>query len=77
MIVTRNDSKQALKAAVGKPLDYWETLGGEYKADGDIEVWGPLVYPNTNREYKARVTMLAGVVAAVTILPKRGARVPA
>jgi hypothetical protein len=61
-------SKKELKAAIGQPLKYEETSfhGLEYKADGEFSVaHRPSLNKSAGREFFARVTMKAGLIAKV------------
>lgn len=58
-------TKKALKASIGKRLDYEETsmFGAEYQPDGSFSVVGPSPY---NRKWYARVTMAGGRIVKVS-----------
>ena len=64
MLAARYATKAALKAAVGKELNYTETsmMGNEFKPDGTFPVVGP---SPTNRKWYANVTMQNGLIKTV------------
>jgi len=66
MGVSGYKTKNDLKAAVGKPLNYVETtmFKPEYTPNGKFCVVGPCAY--TNRKWYAEVTMINGLVAKVS-----------
>jgi len=68
MLVHGYPSKAALRAAIGKPLNYQETslFGSEYKPDGTFVVAGrPSLSRGVKREFFAEVTMANGLIAKV------------
>lgn len=69
MMLVHYASKKDCKAAIGSPLRYTETslFGPEYRADGVITVaHRPAIQGGKGREWFARVTMKAGLIAAVS-----------
>ena len=58
-------TKKALKASIGKPLDYVETslFGEEYQSNGVLTVVGP---SPSERKWFASVEMRDGLIAKVS-----------
>ena len=67
MMIVHYDSKKALKAAVGKTLDYTETsmFGPEFKSDGKFCVARRPHLQGGGREFFAEVTMEGGLIKKV------------
>ena len=68
MMIVHYDSKKALKAAVGQPLDYTETsmFGNEYQSDGFFCVARRPHLQGGGREFFAQVTMEGGKIKKVS-----------
>jgi hypothetical protein len=61
-------TKRDLKAAIGKPLRYFETsmFGAEYRDNGTLTVaHRPVLQGGVDREFFARVTMAGGLISKV------------
>ena len=68
LLITKYDSKKALKMAIGLPLDYKETsiFGKEYRANGQFTVaHRPQITRSPGREFFALVTMKNGLIHKV------------
>jgi hypothetical protein len=67
MMIVHYKTKKDLKAAVGSKLRYSETsvFGPEYREDGTVTVARRPHMQGGGREYFARVTMAAGLIAKV------------
>ena len=68
MLVHGYESKKALRAAVGKELNYEETswAGEEYRPNGSFTVAArPGMSRGVKREFYAKVTMRDGLIAKV------------
>lgn len=68
MLIFKYESKKALKACIGQPLDYEETslFGPEYKADGFLTGSNrPTITGIKGREFFANVTMEKGLIKKV------------
>lgn len=67
MLVAVYPSKAALKASIGKQLDYMETslFGPEYKSDGELTVANRPHLSGIGREFFATVTMVNGLIEKV------------
>lgn len=68
MLIFDYESKKALKASVGKPLQYVETsaFGPEYRADGLLTGCNRPHVTGWKREFFANVQMEAGLIKKVT-----------
>ncbi|MCS5549893.1 MAG: hypothetical protein NZ811_00045 [Gammaproteobacteria bacterium] len=67
MIVFNYPSKKALKANIGKPLEYIETslFGGEYVPNGQLTGANRPHITGLGREFFATVTMKNNLIMAV------------
>tara|TARA_R100000656_G_scaffold55906_2_gene43846 strand:- start:265 stop:474 length:210 start_codon:yes stop_codon:yes gene_type:complete len=68
MMILNYQSKKALKAEIGSPLNYTETsfYGDEYKRDGQfVGCNRPSITNNGGREFFAQVTMRDGLIKSV------------
>lgn len=67
MLVAVYPSKAALKASIGKQLDYMETslFGPEYKPEGELTVANRPHITGLGREFFATVTMRDGKIEKV------------